>query len=236
IDAYEKESDETQDVKIKGTLYDSVDDCIVAYMKYAAEAGFVVRRSCQKRLRNRDVKQKYLVCNRKARAVFNLVPGSKKFVLNVFDTIHNYELKREEFKQAVDLLEQVFIVKAASVDEVSKSNYREFYDVNDTTKSYIWLLKAFIKAFGKAPSIVVTDQDGAMRNAIEVEFVGLKHRLCMRHSTQKLLAKICEKIYDETDFKEKLNKIVSNMYIGPKEFKYRWGKLMEGFNLENHSG
>ncbi|GKC20557.1 protein FAR1-related sequence 5 [Tanacetum coccineum] len=105
---------------------------------------------------------------------------------------------------------------------------------NETTKSYIWLLKAFIKAFGKAPSIVVTDQDGAMRNAIEAEFGGSKHRLCMWHITQKLPAKICAKIYDETDFKEKLNKIVWNMYIGPEEFEYRWGKLMEEFKLENH--
>ncbi|GJT47934.1 protein FAR1-related sequence 5 [Tanacetum coccineum] len=105
---------------------------------------------------------------------------------------------------------------------------------NETIKSYIWLLKAFIKAFGKAPSIVVTDQDGAMRNAIEAEFGGSKHRLCMWHITQKLPAKICAKIYDETDFKEKLNKIVWNMYIAPEEFEYRWGKLMEEFNLENH--
>ncbi|GJU23695.1 FAR1-related sequence 5-like protein [Tanacetum coccineum] len=50
---------------------------------------------------------------------------------------------------------------------------------NKTTKSYIWLLKAFMKAFGKSHSIVVTDQDGAMRNAIEAEFGGSKHRLCM---------------------------------------------------------
>ncbi|GKA21525.1 FAR1-related sequence 5-like protein, partial [Tanacetum coccineum] len=155
---------------------------------------------------------------------------------------------------------------------------------NETTKSYIWLLKAFIKAFGKAPSIVVTNQDGAIRNAIEAEFTWSKHRLCMWHITQKLPAKnetiksyiwllkafikafmkapsifvtdqdgairnaietefagllffflqICEKIYDETDFKEKLNKIVWNMCIGPGEFEHRWGKLMEEFKLENH--
>ncbi|GKC74446.1 protein FAR1-related sequence 5, partial [Tanacetum coccineum] len=294
---------------VKRKVYDSVDDCVVAYMKYAAEAGFVVRRSCQKRLRNEDVKQKYLVCNRKgcpkgiyvdtldlenrdkqkrnsnlhitrckARDVFNLDPRTRKFVLNVFDTINNHELEREEFKhlskreRQLTYLEQAFIVKAANVnigatrahhlltgikgsyqlvhgttvdfknffrsvncyigysdsqmlihkmknrkkhvsdflfdylvenaelsrifwaDEVSKYNYREFGNVvsfdatfktnkkcvtiaagllkNETTKSYIWLLKAFIKAFGKATSIVVTDQDGAMRNAIEAEFAG----------------------------------------------------------------
>ncbi|GJV92576.1 FAR1-related sequence 5-like protein [Tanacetum coccineum] len=351
---------------VKGNVYDSVDDCVVAYMKYAAEAGFVVRRSCQKRMLNEDVKQKYLVCNRmgcpkgihvdtldlrnsdkpkrhsnlhitgcKARAVFILDTRTRKFILNVFDTIHNHELEREEYKhlsktkRQLTYMEQAFIVKAATVnigatrahhlltgikgsyllvhgttvdfknffrsvncyigdsdaqmlihkmknrkkhaDEVSKYNYREFGDVvsfdatfktnkykmvfvpftaidnhrkcvtvvvgllkNETTKSYIWLLKAFMKAFGKAPSIVVTDQDGAMRNAIEAEFGGSKHRLCMWHITQKLPVKIYAKIYDETDFKEKLNKIVWNMYIGPEEFEYRWGKLMEEFNLENH--
>ncbi|GJT07367.1 protein FAR1-related sequence 5 [Tanacetum coccineum] len=338
---------------VKGNVYDSVDDCVVAYMKYVAEAGFVVRSSCQKRMLIGDVKQKYLVCNRmgcpkgihvdtldlgnndkqkrnsnlhitgcKARAVFNLDTCTRKFVLNVFDTIHNHELEREEYKhlskteRQLTYIEQAFIVKAASVnigatrahhlltgikgsyllvhgttvdfknffrsvncyigdsdaqmlihkmenrkkhvsdfsfdylvenaeltaifwaDEVSKYNYREFGDVvsfdatfktnkykmvfvpftaidnhrkcvtvaagllkNETTKSYIWLLKAFMKAFGKAPSIVVTDQDGAMRNAIEAEFGGSKHRLCMWHITQKLPAKKQRHVQERMDHK-----------------------------------
>ncbi|GKA96240.1 protein FAR1-related sequence 5 [Tanacetum coccineum] len=138
---------------VKGNVYDSVDDCVVAYMKYAAEAGFVVRRSCQKRMLNGDVRQKYLVCNRmgcpkgihvdtldlgnsdkqkrnsnlhitgcKARAVFNLDTCTRKFVLKVFDTIHNHELEREEYKhlskteRQLTYMEQAFIVKAASVN------------------------------------------------------------------------------------------------------------------------
>ncbi|GJX22163.1 hypothetical protein Tco_0226608, partial [Tanacetum coccineum] len=110
---------------VKRTLYNSVDDCVVAYMKYALEARFVVRGSCQKRLRSEAVKQKYLVCNRKgckARIVFYLVTGTTKYKLNVFDTIHNHKLKREEFKhlsktkRQLTYAEQVFIVKAASVN------------------------------------------------------------------------------------------------------------------------
>ncbi|GJR25356.1 FAR1-related sequence 5-like protein [Tanacetum coccineum] len=344
-----------------GTVYDSVEDCVVVYMKYAAEAGMGCPKgihvdtldlgNSDKQKRNSNLH----ITGCKARAMFNLDTVTRKFFLHVFDTIHNHELEREEYKhlskteRQLTYMEQALIVKAASVnigatrahhlltgikgsyllvhgttvdfknlfrsvncyigdsdaqmlihkmenrkkhvsdfsfdylvenaeltaifwaDEVSKYNYREFGDVvsfdatfktnkykmvfvpftaidnhrkcvtvaagllkNETTKSYIWLLKAFIKAFGKAPSIVVTDQDGAMRNAIEAEFGGSKHRLCMWHITQKLPAKICAKIYDETDFKEKLNKIVWNMYIGPEEFEYRWGKLMEEFKLENH--
>ncbi|GJU91068.1 FAR1-related sequence 5-like protein [Tanacetum coccineum] len=191
-----------------------------------------------------------------------------KGVIKVFDTIHNHELERKEYKhlskteRQLTYIEQAFIVKAASVnigairahhlltgikgsyllvhgttvdfknffrsvnyyigdsdaqmlihnmenrkkhaDKVSKYNYREFGDVvsfdatfntnkkcvtvaagllkNETKKSYIWLLKAFMKAFGKAPSIVVIDQDEAMRNAIETEFGGSKHRLMHVHS------------------------------------------------------
>ncbi|GJR91635.1 FAR1-related sequence 5-like protein [Tanacetum coccineum] len=143
---------------VKGTFYDSFDDCIVAYMKYAAEAGFVVRRSCQKRLRSRVVKQKHSnlhITGCKARVVFNLVRGTTKYKLDVFDTIHNHELEREEYKhlskieRQLTYAEQLFIVKVASVNigatrahhlltgingsyllvHVSKYNYREFCEV-----------------------------------------------------------------------------------------------------------
>lgn len=57
---------------------------------------------------------------------------------------------------------------------------------NETTESYIWLLQAF----KKAPNIVVTDQDGAMRRAIESELPDSKHRLCMWHIMQKIPKKV----------------------------------------------
>ncbi|GJY94259.1 protein FAR1-related sequence 5 [Tanacetum coccineum] len=308
IVAYEKESDETHVVKKLDAL--CTPESFVTHFNfdtpsgtYAAKAGFVVRRSCQKRMLIGDVKQKYLVCNRmgcpkgihvdtldlensdklkrksnlhitgcKARVVFNLDSRTRKFVLNVFDTIHNHELEHEEFKhlskreRQMTYLEQAFIVKAASVnigatkahqlltgikgsyllvhdgnrkkyvsdfsfdylvenvelseifwaDEVSKYNYREFgdvvsFDATFKTNKYKMVFVPFTAidnhrkcvTVAAAPSIVVTDQDGAMRNAIEAEFTGSKHQLCMWHITQKLPAKICAKIYDETDFKEK---------------------------------
>ncbi|GJR33661.1 protein FAR1-related sequence 5 [Tanacetum coccineum] len=279
---------------VKGNVYDSVDDCVVAYMKYVAEAGFVVRRSCQKKMLNGDVRQKYLVCNRmgcpkgihvdtldleykhlskterqltymeqafivKAASVnigatrahhlltgikgsYLLVHGTTVDFKNFFRSVNCYIgdsdaqmliHKMENRKKHVSDFSFDYLVENAELtvifwaDEVSKYNHTEFGDVvsfdatfktnkykmvfvpftaidnhrkcvtvaagllkNETTKSYIWLLKAFMKAFGKAPSIVVTDQDGAMRNAIEAEFGGSKHRLCMWHITQKLPAKV----------------------------------------------
>nr|GEU68868.1 hypothetical protein [Tanacetum cinerariifolium] len=111
----------------------------------------------------------------------------------------------------------------------------------ETAKAYRWLLRAFKKAFVCPPTIVVTDQDEAMRLAVAVEFPESKHRLCMWHIMQKILANvfafetvIVSRIYDDTDFKDKFGKIVCNIFIGPEEFEDRWNKLMEEFNLINH--
>ncbi|GJY28384.1 protein FAR1-related sequence 5 [Tanacetum coccineum] len=298
---------------VKGNVYDSVDDCVVAYMKYAAEAGFVVRHSCQKRMLNGDVKQKYLVCNRigcpkgihvdtldlgnsdkqkrnsnlhiigcKARVVFNLDTRTRKFILKVFDNIHNHELEREEYKhlskteRQLTYMEQAFIVKAASVNigatrahhlltgikgsyllvhgttvdfknffksvncYIGDSDAQMFINKMENKKKHVFdfsfdylvenveltaifwadeVSKYNYREFGDVVSFDATFKTN--KNAIEAEFGGSKHCLCMWHITQKLPAKICAKIYDETDFKEKRNKIVWNMYIGPEEFEYR---------------
>ena len=66
---------------------------------------------------------------------------------------------------------------------------------NETTESYIWLLQAFKKAFVRSPNIIVTDQDGAMRNAIAEVLPDSKHRLCMWHIMQKLPAKVSPLIF-----------------------------------------
>nr|GEV31732.1 hypothetical protein [Tanacetum cinerariifolium] len=57
------------------------------------------------------------------------------------------------------------------------------------TQSYTWPLKAFMTAFIKEPTLIVTYQDGAMKKAIEAVFTKSKHRLCMWHITQKIPSK-----------------------------------------------
>ncbi|GKD17911.1 FAR1-related sequence 5-like protein [Tanacetum coccineum] len=135
-------------------------------------------------------------------------------------------------------------------DEVAKCNYKEFGDtisfdatfnsnkynmkfvpfigvdnhrkcvtlgsgmlLHEDTKSYTWLLKAFMTTFLKEATMIVTDPDGAMKRAIEA---------------------ICKEIYDETDFKDRFDKIVWNMFIEPLKFEEKWAKLIEDFGLQNH--
>ncbi|GKD81955.1 FAR1-related sequence 5-like protein, partial [Tanacetum coccineum] len=64
----------------------------------------------------------------------------------------------------------------------------------EKAEAYGWLFKAFRKAFVRAPNIVVTDQDGAMRLAIAVEFLESKHRFCCGISCKRSIQGSCLKL------------------------------------------
>ena len=54
---------------------------------------------------------------------------------------------------------------------------------DETFESYIWILTRFKQVHGKVPMLAVTDQDPALRKAIEYVFLESHHRLCMWHIT-----------------------------------------------------
>ncbi|GKC57363.1 zinc finger, SWIM-type containing protein, partial [Tanacetum coccineum] len=98
--------------------------------------------------------------------------------------------------------------------------------LREDTEAYTWLLTSFMTTHEKQPTMVVTDQDGAMKKAIEVVLTESTHRLCMWHIMQKVPATICLEIYDETDFKERFGKLVWNMFMEPLKFEGKWSKLV----------
>lgn len=62
---------------------------------------------------------------------------------------------------------------------------------SETIESYEWLLKTFLRTFEKAPVVVVTDEDPAMKVAVSRVFPLSRHRLCMWHIVSKIPAKVC---------------------------------------------
>ncbi|GJS90550.1 FAR1-related sequence 5-like protein [Tanacetum coccineum] len=373
-------------IPVEGTWYDTVDEAIDMYSKYAEMGGFEVKKSGQRLTKSGVVKHKYIMCNRegvpkginvdtldpeysekqkrnttthvtgcKARIKLVLDIVSGRYKLDQFYPKHNHMLIPKEYKhftkkqRKMTQAEKMFVVKAATnkigatrahnllssmkggyeyvhgttddfknhqrdvnvfigesdaqmlinkmenrktyvpnftfqyrvenselvsmfwADEVAKCNYKEFGDIvsfdatfnsnkynmkfvpfigidnhgkcvtlgsgmllHEDIKSYTWLLTAFMTAFLKEPTMIVTDQDGAMKRAIEAVFTKSKHRLCMWHIMQKIPSKICKQIYNETDFKERFDKIVWNMFIEPLKFEEKWAKLIEDFGLQNH--
>ncbi|GJY99845.1 FAR1-related sequence 5-like protein [Tanacetum coccineum] len=110
----------------------------------------------------------------------------------------------------------VFIGESDAQMLINKMENRMMYVPNFTFQ-----YKAFKTAFIKEPTMIVTDQDGAMKRAIEAVFTKSKHRLCMWHITQKIPAK-------------RLHNIVWNMFMEPLKFEEQWAKLIEDFGLQNH--
>jgi hypothetical protein len=62
---------------------------------------------------------------------------------------------------------------------------------NEDTNTFVWLFNAWLGCMNnKAPSGIITDQDRAMKNAIELVFPETtRHRYCLWHIMRKLLEK-----------------------------------------------
>ncbi|XP_035838091.1 protein FAR1-RELATED SEQUENCE 6-like [Helianthus annuus] len=81
---------------------------------------------------------------------------------------------------------------------------------SESIESYKWILNSFLKSFGRQPKVVVTDQDPAMKQAIEE--VG--HELC-----------------NNDEFKRRMCDIVWIDSIEPEEFERQWKLVMIEFGL-----
>nr|GFA25456.1 hypothetical protein [Tanacetum cinerariifolium] len=79
---------------------------------------------------------------------------------------------------------------------------------NESAIKYTWLLKEFKKVFVKLSKVVVTDQDPAMKIAIEEILPNTCHRLCMWHIMAKLTTKVGTSLCRDTNFKRRLCDII----------------------------
>lgn len=69
--------------------------------------------------------------------------------------------------------------------------YGAAFLANEKIESYIWLFKTFLHAMGgKAPTLIITDEDASMKAAINQVLRNMVHRLCMWHIMKKISDKI----------------------------------------------
>ncbi|KAI3813106.1 hypothetical protein L1987_17822 [Smallanthus sonchifolius] len=105
---------------------------------------------------------------------------------------------------------------------------------SESAESYSWLLRFYVKAFGCAPKVIVTDQDPAMKKAIQEVLPNSRHRLCMWHIWEKLSAKLGPVVCNTTDFKKELAEIVWTDFITRVEFEERWHSIISHYGLSDH--
>ncbi|GJY78293.1 FAR1-related sequence 5-like protein, partial [Tanacetum coccineum] len=105
---------------------------------------------------------------------------------------------------------------------------------DETIESFCWMLEAFLKTHKKQPPFAVTDQDGALRNAVVKMFPDSHHRLLMWHITEKLSRKVLGDLAADTKFRKDFHKLVWNVYIGPEVFEQRWDDMITRYNLHDN--
>nr|GEW78497.1 hypothetical protein [Tanacetum cinerariifolium]GEW84671.1 hypothetical protein [Tanacetum cinerariifolium] len=127
-------------IPVEGTYYDTIDEALDMYTKYAEIAGFEIKKRGQRLTKSGAVQHKY----------------NMKFVPFI----------------GIDNRVKCVILGSRML-------------LHEDTKSYTWLLNAFMSAFSHEPTMIVTDQDGAMKRAIKAVFKKAKHRLRMWHIMQK---------------------------------------------------
>ncbi|XP_024974846.1 protein FAR1-RELATED SEQUENCE 5-like [Cynara cardunculus var. scolymus] len=165
----------------------------------------------------------YFVGNEEAQMLLNVMSNRRKELLAIFWADETARSNYREFGDAISFDATFRMNKHAMIFVlfVAIDNHKKSVVVgatlihNESVVDYTWVLKAFVKADGRQPRFVITDQCASMKQAILIAFPESKHRLCMWHITKKLKSK--------------------NVHLAPDEFEMKWNNMMDLYGLRGDS-
>ncbi|XP_057793090.1 protein FAR1-RELATED SEQUENCE 5-like [Salvia miltiorrhiza] len=100
--------------------------------------------------------------------------------------------------------------------------------------AYAWVLERFKECMGSAPTMLITDQDPALRKAVASVWPDTKHRFCMWHITMKVKEKLPNSLMDNSDLRAKLDNIIWTDNDEPTVFEEKWRDFIEEYNLSEN--
>ncbi|KAG6718591.1 hypothetical protein I3842_04G159400 [Carya illinoinensis] len=106
---------------------------------------------------------------------------------------------------------------------------------SEDTQSFVWLFRTWLDCMnGQAPKAIITDQDRAMKNAIQIVFPETRHRYCLWHIMRKLPEKLGSHSHFSTGLK---TSIQSALYDSQTctEFEEMWGELLDKYDLRGNN-
>ncbi|XP_078156568.1 protein FAR1-RELATED SEQUENCE 5-like [Carex rostrata] len=103
----------------------------------------------------------------------------------------------------------------------------------ETAENFCWLFKTFLEAmYDKHPSAIITDQDPAMRKAIEMIFPTIVHRCCQWHIMRKARARFAKLYHEKGGFEDELKAtIIRSKTVS--DFEKRWKAMCDTYNVHN---
>ncbi|XP_022876790.1 protein FAR-RED IMPAIRED RESPONSE 1-like [Olea europaea var. sylvestris] len=104
---------------------------------------------------------------------------------------------------------------------------------NEDTNTFVWLFKTWLQCMhGQAPHGIITDQDKAMQNAIEIVFPNTKRRWCLWHILKKLPEKFGYHV-DKHSIFGALHRLVYDSQSSD-EFENGWGMMIDMYELHEN--
>ncbi|CAN1307057.1 Protein FAR1-RELATED SEQUENCE 7 [Linum perenne] len=106
--------------------------------------------------------------------------------------------------------------------------------LDESTSSFTWLFETFVKTMGEKSKLktIITDENQAVADAIEVVFPGVQHQIGVWYIRQNA-SKNLRASYDKPDFKIMFEECISGC-LTREQFTSRWESLMENFNLHEN--
>ncbi|XP_071680132.1 protein FAR1-RELATED SEQUENCE 5-like [Lolium perenne] len=102
---------------------------------------------------------------------------------------------------------------------------------DEKQESFEWLFRTFLKAMhGRQPSNIITDQDWAMRSAIQAIFPETWHRNCRWHIMKKANEKLGSFLGRRPGLAEEFNSCVDESWT-VEEFEARWQEMVLKWEL-----
>ncbi|KAH6830663.1 hypothetical protein C2S53_018668, partial [Perilla frutescens var. hirtella] len=74
---------------------------------------------------------------------------------------------------------------------------------SENTESYCWVLEKFKDCMGRSPSMLITDQDPALKNTVKHVFPDMRHRLCIWHIMLKFSERVPPHLKNDKSLREK---------------------------------
>ncbi|XP_022845367.1 protein FAR-RED IMPAIRED RESPONSE 1-like [Olea europaea var. sylvestris] len=101
---------------------------------------------------------------------------------------------------------------------------------NKDTETFVWLFRTWLQCMhGLAPHGIVTDQDRAMQNAIQIVFPNTKHRWCLWHIMKKLPEKFGYHVDKGSIFTTIHSLVYDCQFV--EDFENGWRVMVERFHL-----
>ena len=105
---------------------------------------------------------------------------------------------------------------------------------DETIETFLWVFETFLEAMGgKHPVTVITDQDKAMKSAIQLVFSNATHRNCLFHIKSKCYNRNTKVFSQHEGLYEDFEDIINNS-LTIEEFETLWVKMIEDKNLQNN--